>query len=535
MADAQNPGTASPAGLTRGQIRTVLIVLLTGQLLSALDQTIVGTALPTMVGSFGKLDAFSLVVTAYLLTTTASTALYGKLADLYGPKKLYMVAIGVFTAGSLLVGLGQDLTQVVIFRAIQGIGAGGLVVLAFTISSTVVPPRQIGKIQGLVGGMYALASLFGPLVGGALTQYVSWRWCFLINVPVGIAALIALATLLKLPNTRREHSIDYLSAVLLVAGVSTLVLLTILAGSRYSWDSVPIFGLFAATLVIASLFIARQTHGADPIIPPALYRKREISLAMVITFIIGLATIGAFFFVPIYLQTVRGNSPTEAGLNLLPLMIAVMIGSGGSGWLMSVVLGRMKVIVTSGVGIMTVGLYLLSLLDATTPAWQLWTFEAVLGIGMGMVISKLIVSVQNVVSPREIGTITAQAAFFRTIGAAIGTAAFGAVLASQLSSLAAERLSPEVLAQLPNGARVVYEDPATIKHLATTAPQAYTQVVSTFADALSTVYLVGVPLMVVAFLLTFLLPNTVLRDSGQGHGHGEPPAAGEAPPEQLAA
>ncbi|MGH3758599.1 MDR family MFS transporter [Actinophytocola sp.] len=518
------------AGLSRWQFRTVLTVLLTGQLLSALDQTLVGTALPTMVGEFGHLDSFALVVTSYLLATTATMALYGKLGDLYGPKRVYMVAIGIFTAGSLLVGLAQDMTQLVIYRAVQGAGAGGLVVLAFTIAATVVPPRQLGRVQGLVGAMYALASVFGPLAGGALTEYVSWRWCFLVNVPIGIAGLLALGLLLKLPAVRREASVDYLGATLLVAAVSTLVLITIWGGSRYAWGSARILGLFAALLVLVVALVAWERRAKEPIIPLTLFRKPEISLALVITFIIGVATIGAYFFVPIYLQVVRGNDPTTAGLNIVPLMVAVMIGSGASGWLIAVVLGRMKVIVVGGVGIMTLGLYLFSLLDSATPAWQLWTYLAVMGIGMGMVISKLIVAVQNSVSGRDIGTITAQANFFRVIGSAIGTAVFGAVLTARLTS-ASSTLDPAVVAALPDGTNVVYQDPASIRALATTAPEAYDQVVGMFADAMRTVFLVAVPLMVLAFLLCWFLPNTKLRDGDRGHGHGQGhgPGAGSEP------
>lgn len=536
----QPAAAAQPASLSRWQFRTVLTVLLTGQLLSALDQTLVGTALPTMVGEFGHLDSFALVVTSYLLASTASMALYGKLADLYGPKRVYMAAIGIFTAGSLLVGLAQDMTQLVIYRALQGIGAGGLVVIAFTIAASVVPPRQLGRVQGLVGAMYALASLFGPLAGGALTEFVSWRWCFLINVPIGVAGVLALGTLLKLPATRREAKVDYLGAILLVAAISTLVLITTWGGTRYAWDSAVILGLIAGTVALVVALILCERRAPEPIIPLSLFLKPEISLALVITFIIGVATIGAYFFVPIYLQVVRGNDPTTAGLNIVPLMMAVMIGSGASGWLIAAVLGRMKVIVIGGVGIMTTGLYLFSLLDADTPAWQLWCYLAVMGIGMGMVISKLIVTVQNSVSGRDIGTITAQANFFRVIGSAIGTAVFGAVLSARLAS-ESSGLSDSALGALPDGSAVLYQDPAAIHALADSAPAAYEQVVRMFADAMQTVFLVAVPLMVLAFVLCWFLPNTKLRDGDRGHGHGAPggsdgpgaPAAGAAEPEAV--
>ncbi|WP_156893049.1 MDR family MFS transporter [Actinokineospora enzanensis] len=472
---------ARPGGLAPWQVRTVLVVLLSGQLLSALDQTIVGTVLPTIVGQLGSLDDFALVVTAYLLTSTVSTALYGKLADLYGPKPMYLVAIGVFTVGSLAVGLSQDMTQMVAFRALQGLGAGGLVVLAFTISSSVVPPRQIGRVQGMVGAMYALASLAGPLIGGAFTAYVSWRWAFLVNVPIGVLALVAVATSLKLPVVRREHTVDYLGAVLLGAGVSTLVLATV----RGDWTSTTTIALLAATAVLTVAFILRQRSAPEPLVPLDLLRGREVGIAMVVTFLVGVAIIGGYFFLPIYLQVVRGQDPVDAGLNLLPLMIAVMIGSGLSGWLISSVLGRMKPVVVAGCAIMTVSLYLFSTLDAHSGVWSVWGAEAVLGVGMGMVISKLIVAVQNAVPREHMGTITAQAAFFRTIGSSIGAAVFGALVASRVSG----------------ADRVVYTDPRALP----------TGLAERFADALRVVFWAGVPVMLAAVLLTLLLPNTRLR------------------------
>jgi EmrB/QacA subfamily drug resistance transporter len=511
MTAATAPAPAPAAGtgrMSRWQITTVLTVLLSGQLLSALEQTIVGTALPTIVGNLGTITDLSLIVTAYLLTSTVATALYGKLADLYGPKPMYLSAIGIFTGASLLVGLSRNMPELVAFRALQGVGGGGLVVLAFTICASVLPPRQLGKIQGLVGGMYALAALGGPLLGGAFTEHASWRWCFLVNVPVGIAGLVAVTVFLRLPPSGRPAKVDYGGAALLVAGVSVLTLVTVWGGSRYGWGSAPILALLGLLGVLAALFVRRERSAAEPLVPPSLLRNTEISLAMVITFVSGVAMLGAYLFLPIYLQIVRGDGPTTAGLQLLPLMIAVMVGSGGSGWLVSAVLGRMKLVILLGTGIMTLSLYLFSRLDAGTPAALFWTYEAVMGIGLGMVISKLIITVQNRVDRRNLGTITAQAAFFRITGAAIGTAVLGAILASRLASW------------LPGGSRLVHADPGAIRRLAGTAPAAHAAVVDAFARSLHTVFLVATPIMAVAFLLTFLLPDTRLR-ADEVHGHGE--------------
>jgi EmrB/QacA subfamily drug resistance transporter len=510
------PPPEGPSRMSRWQLTTVLTVLLSGQLLSALEQTIVGTALPTIVGDLGNLSDLALIVTAYLLTSTVATAVYGKLADLYGPKPMYLSAIGIFTGASLLVGLSQNMGQLVAFRALQGIGGGGLVVLAFTICASVLPPRQLGKIQGLVGAMYALAAFGGPLLGGAFTQHASWRWCFLINVPVGIAGFVAVAGLLRLPPGARRARVDYLGAALLVAGVSVLTLLTFWGGSRYGWTSAPIVGLFGALAVVAALFVLRERSAPEPLTPPRLLRNPEISLAMVITFVSGVAMLGAYVFLPVYLQVVRGDEPTTAGLQLLPLMIAVMVGSGASGWLVAAVLGRMKLVILLGTGIMTLSLYLFSRLSAGTPVALFWAYEVVMGIGLGMVISKLIIAVQNRVDRRDLGTITAQAAFFRIIGAAIGTAVLGAVLASRLAFWQVRTLSGPALDRLPGGGRILYADPASIRRLAATDPALHGQVVDAFARSLHTVFLVATPIMAVAFLLTFFLPNTRLR-AGELH------------------
>lgn len=506
-------------GLTRWQMRTVLVVLLSGQLLSALDQSIVGTALPTIVGQVGGLDGFSLVVTVYLLSSLVATSLYGKLADIYGVKRMYLFAIAVFTLGSALVGASQDMGQVVAFRAVQGIGAGGLVILAFTITSSVVSPRQVGRVQGLVGAMYALASLVGPLLGGLFTEYASWRWCFLVNVPIGAVALLVVATQLVLPSNRRQYSVDYWGAVTLTCGVSALVLAVVWGGDRYAWASPVVLALLGAVLVCVVLFVVCERRVTEPLVPLSLLRLPVISMAMLITFLVGVAIVGGYYYLPVYLQVVRNLSPTSSGLQLLPLMIAVMVGSGVSGWLIAAVFGRMKLIVVAGTGIMTLSLYLLSLLDATTPAWQLWVFEAVLGIGMGMVISKLIIAVQNSVSRRDIGIITAQAAFFRTIGSVIGSAAFGAVIAGRLG-----------------GGSLLFTDPQAIRALGSTDPVAYSRLVGTISDSLQTIFFAAVPIMVLAFVLTWFLPNHALRDgqspwdgSDGGVEERQAPSSGQAP------
>lgn len=518
--------TARPAaqGLSAWQLRTVLAVLLSGQLLSALDLTVVGTALPTMVGELGELDAFPLVVVAYLVAETVAMALYGKLADIFGAKPLYLVAIGVFTAGSAFVGLSGSLPQLVAARAVQGVGAGGLVVLAFTIASSVIPPRHIGRIQGLVGAMYALASLVGPLVGGTLTEHASWRWCFLLNVPIGVLGLVAVATLVRLPRPEGRRRVDYPGALLLTTGVATLVLATVWGGTRYPWTSAPVLSLLAVAVVCGVGLVLWERRAADPIVPFALFGTRVIGVAMAITFLVGIAVIGGYFFLPIYLQVVRGATPMAAGLQLLPLMVAVMIGSGLSGWLITRT-GRIRPVVVAGAATMLVSLGLFATVDAGTPLWTLWAFEVVLGTGMGMVISKLIVAVQDSVRKRDLGTITAQAGFVRTIGSAIGTAALGAVLTARLAAA-------PVADRVDRSGQIVHSDPATIRGLADTDPAAHDAVIGAFADGLQTVFLIAVPVMALAFLLSWLLPDTRLREgqSPWGDDAGAPDSERTDPP-----
>ncbi|GAA1991387.1 MDR family MFS transporter [Kitasatospora viridis] len=508
--------TDQPGKLNSWQLKSVLTVLLTGQLLSALDQTVVGTTLPTLVGRIGGLDKLTLVMTVYLATSTVAAPLYGSLADRYGPKSAYLASIGLFTAGSLAVGLSGNIVELTLFRALQGLGAGGLVVLAFTISATVVPPRLLGRIQGLVGAMYALASLVGPLVGGAFTQYLSWRWCFLINVPIGLASLAAVALQLRLPAVARsERRVDYRGAGLLTAAVSALLVAAVLGGSTLSWTSPQVLALLAGAAVLAVAFVVNERRAAQPLLPLHLFRKPEIGLAMAITFVVGTAMFGAFVFLPLYLQVVRGDGPTTGGLQLLPLMIAVMAGSGLSGWLIAVVLGRTKRVVLLGIATMTVSLYLFSRLDAGTPRWELWLFEAVMGAGMGMVVSKLIILVQNSAGRSEIGTITAQAAFFRIIGAAIGTAVFGAVLEGRLRHWRGQLFGGGA-GSLPNGQQVVFQNPQAVRALAATDPEAHRRVVDAFAHSLQSVFLVAVPVMLIAFALALFLPDTQLSAAG-GH------------------
>ncbi|MFD0740850.1 MDR family MFS transporter [Phytohabitans flavus] len=335
--------------LSRQQILLLMAGLMTGMLLAALDQTIVGTALPTIVGELGGINHYSWVVTAYLLASTASTPLYGKISDLYGRRPVFLFSIGTFLVGSLLAGLSQNMTQLIITRGIQGLGAGGLLTLAFTIISDVVSPRERGRYQGLFGAVFGIASVAGPLVGGYFAEH-DWRWIFYINVPIAIVAIVVCYHVMRLiPFHRRPHSIDWIGASLMVVAVSCLLLALSWGGNQYAWGSPTIIGLFAAGGVLALLFVLQESRAGEPILPLKLFRRRTFALANTASFVLGLVMFGSIIFIPLYLQIVKGATPTESGLLMLPMMAGVIVTSVLSGQAMSRI-GRYKWFPVAGSG-----------------------------------------------------------------------------------------------------------------------------------------------------------------------------------------
>src|SRR5256885_5361479 len=389
--------------LSHRQILMLMSGLMTGMLLAALDQTIVGTALPTIVGKLGGINHYSWVVTAYLLASTASTPLYGKVSDLYGRRPVLMFAIGAFIVGSLLAGASQNMTQLIITRGIQGLGAGGLMTLAFTIISDVLPPRERPRYQGLFGAVFGLSSVAGPLVGGYFAQH-DWRWIFYINVPLAILAIIVCNQVLRLvPHHRREHRIDWVGAGLLVGAVVCLLLALSFGGSKgWAWSSGRIVGLLVAFGVLAIVFLVVEVRAAEPVLPLRLFRKPTFSIANAATFILGFSMFGAIIYVPLYLQIVKGATPTRSGLLMLPMMAGIIITSIASGRMISRV-GRYKWFTVAGTAIMAVGLLLFTALQVDTPLWQAFCYMLVIGIGLGMAMQPLILGVQNVLDLRDMG------------------------------------------------------------------------------------------------------------------------------------
>ncbi|MEW2142106.1 MDR family MFS transporter [Micromonospora vinacea] len=521
--------------LNRQQIRLLMFGLMTGMLLAALDQTIVGTALPTIVGELGGINHYSWVVTAYLLASTASTPLYGKMADLYGRRPVFLFSIGTFLLGSLLAGLSQNMTQLIVTRGIQGLGAGGLLTLAFTIISDVVSPRERGRYQGLFGAVFGISSVAGPLVGGYFAE-TDWRWIFYINVPLAILAIVVCYHVMRLiPFERRDHSIDWLGAGLLVAGVSSLLLALSWGGNEYAWGSGVIITLFVVGAVLGVLFVLQEARVAEPILPLRLFRSATFALANSALLIIGLVMFGSIIFIPLYLQIVKGASPTRSGLLMLPMMAGIIITSILTGRAMTRI-GRYKWFPVAGSVTLLAGMFLFTQLEVATSLWVAFGFMVVIGVGLGLCMQSLILAVQNAVSVRDLGAGTSSATFFRSLGGSFGVAILGTVLSSRLTGGLADRL-PGAIAQLPpqeraavaasGGTNISINDPATI--LALPGP-VRAAIQGAFVDALDMVFLTAGLIAIVAVVVTVTLPNTQLRGAGpQGATGGADPLGGEAP------
>jgi EmrB/QacA subfamily drug resistance transporter len=504
--------------LTGRALWTVFGALMLGMFLAALDQTIVSTALPTIVGDLGGLNHLSWVVTAYLLAATISTPLYGKLGDTVGRKPLFLAAIVIFLVGSILAGLSQTMDQLVGFRALQGIGAGGLMVGAQAIIGDIVPPRERGRYMGLIGSVFAVASVAGPLLGGFLVENLSWRWVFYVNVPIGIVAIGIVVTRLHLHTPHRSHKIDYIGAGLLSGCVAALILLTTWGGTQYAWGSATIIGLGVAGAALLLAFIWWEGRVAEPILPLRLFRSSVFSIANAMGFAIGMAMFGVIIFIPLFLQIVYGASPTSSGLRLLPLIAGLLVATVASGRVITA-RGRYKVFPIAGTAILIIGMYLLSLLKVGTAPWLASAYMLVVGIGIGLVMQVLVLVVQNDVDPRDIGVATSTATFSRSVGGAFGVAIFGAIFATRLADQLS-RFPAAVTAHLGSG---VHLNPAQAKLL---PPPIHAEFLQAFAQALHGVFLWGVALAVIPFVLSWLLKEVPLRTTMSRRPEPAPAAAG---------
>lgn len=510
-AGGPGPGPKSSGPAAEHSSREVLVsisALLLGLLIAALDQTIVSTALPTIVSELGGMAHLSWVVTAYMLASTAATPLWGKLGDQYGRKKLYQYAIVLFLIGSALCGLAQNMPQLIGFRALQGLGGGGLIVLSMAIVGDIVPPRERGKYQGLFGGVFGATSVLGPLLGGLFVDQLSWRWVFYINLPIGLVALVVIAAALHIPARPSKHTIDYLGTFLIASVATCLVLVASLGGTTWAWGSAQIIGLAVLGVILLGAFVLVERKAAEPVLPLKLFRIRTFTLCSVISFIVGFAMFGALVYLPTFLQVVQGVSPTLSGVHMLPMVLGMLISSTASGQIVSRT-GRWKVFPITGTAVTAIGLLLLHQLHRTSSTWETSLYFFVFGTGLGLVMQVLVVVVQNAVTYADLGVATSGATFFRSIGASFGVAIFGTIFINRLDTTLAASLAGVTL---PPGASVgdLEADPRAIGALPSDLQP---RVLDAYATAITDVFLYAVPVVLVAFVVAWFLKEDKLRAS----------------------
>ncbi|BBX37307.1 drug transporter [Mycolicibacterium mageritense DSM 44476 = CIP 104973] len=494
----------------------VFVAVLLGMLLAALDQTIVATALPTVVADLGGAGHQSWVVTSYLLASTIVTAVVGKVGDLFGRKVVFQGAVGFFIVGSVLCGLSGSMTMLVASRALQGIGGGAIMVTATALIGEVIPLRDRGRYQGALGAVFGVTTVIGPLLGGFFTDHLSWRWAFWINIPVGIVVVMVAATAIPALARTDRPVIDYAGILFVGLGASGLTLATSWGGAEYAWTSPTIIGLFVGSVIALALFVRAELHAAEPILPMRLFTSPVFTMCCVLSFIVGFAMLGALTFLPTFMQFVDGVSATESGLRTLPMVAGLLITSTGSGALVGRT-GRYKIFPVVGTAVMVVAFLLLSRMDAATPMPLQSLYLFILGTGIGMCMQTLILTVQNTSRFSDLGVATSGVTFFRTIGSSFGAAIFGSLFANFLAgripaALAASGAPPAAA----NSPKALHELPADVA-----AP-----IVDAYADSLGMVFMWAAPVALLGFVVALFLKEVPLRemdataalDLGEGFG-----------------